>query len=324
MNSVVLANAAEFKEFYERRYQDEYMAEWPVWKRDRVRKMILSLGLPKRGIALDFGCGRGVFTQLIRNALPEWDVVGCDISELAIERARDSFPSCRFFVIGRERLSRCDFLLTHHVLEHVLSLDEAFGQMLGASSEPPTVMLHILPCGNTGSFEHELATLKVNGIEVAHGNRFFFEDEGHVRRLTTSDMERELLARGYRIAEARYANQYDGAVEWITTYDSSFIRAIADPSHAVSPVAAHKLAMLQRRLMLIGRLRRWSSKTYFDAFREVALSIAKLLLLPVAKLVDRRCQGRRRVEWEMRSKEASGSEMYMVAKRDNQSVSAPG
>jgi hypothetical protein len=46
---------------------------------------------------------------------------------------------------------------------------------------------HIMPCGNEGSYLHGLALLRTDGINAAMGNRFFYDEEGHVRRLRTDD-----------------------------------------------------------------------------------------------------------------------------------------
>jgi hypothetical protein len=51
-----------------------------------------------------------------------------------------------------------------------------------------SAMLHILPCGNEGSFEHNVCLLRKDGINPELEGRFFFEDEGHVRRLTTEQL----------------------------------------------------------------------------------------------------------------------------------------
>ena len=55
----------EAKQFYENRYEKGYMDEWPIDKKQRVLEIINVLNLPENGVALDFGCGNGVFTDVI-------------------------------------------------------------------------------------------------------------------------------------------------------------------------------------------------------------------------------------------------------------------
>ena len=53
-------------EFYDKRYEEGYMEEWDDNKKQKVREVISSLNLPVKGKALDFGCGNGVFTNIIK------------------------------------------------------------------------------------------------------------------------------------------------------------------------------------------------------------------------------------------------------------------
>ena len=92
-------------EFYENRYARGYMEEWPAEKKRRIAEMIRSLGLPGTGEALDFGCGNGVLTDVLRESLPTgWRTCGSDLSAKAIENARKWYPGCRFFFDGDSEL----------------------------------------------------------------------------------------------------------------------------------------------------------------------------------------------------------------------------
>ena len=62
------------KDFYENRYKKGYMEKWPEDKKDRVYGVIRSLNLPHEGEGLDFGCGNGVFTEMLKKALPNWNI----------------------------------------------------------------------------------------------------------------------------------------------------------------------------------------------------------------------------------------------------------
>src|SRR5438132_888961 len=84
-------------DFYERRYRKGYMDEWPAEKRQRVFDLVCSLRLPASGVALDFGCGNGVLTEVLRTALPGgWRICGTDVSAVAVHNATRWFPRCSF------------------------------------------------------------------------------------------------------------------------------------------------------------------------------------------------------------------------------------
>lgn len=78
--------------FYESRYESNYMDSWPDWKKERIKELIKSFNLPSSGSALDFGCGTGVLTRVLKDTLPSWDIWGTDVSETAIEKARIYCP----------------------------------------------------------------------------------------------------------------------------------------------------------------------------------------------------------------------------------------
>src|SRR5262245_15363783 len=204
--------------FYQERYARGYMDEWPIEKRRRVFEVIRSLELPDEGEAIDFGCGNGVGTDVIKQALPpRWKVYGTDISDIAIENAKKRYPECIFFVTDNTefRGQKFDFLFTHHVLEHVYNLPQIFDEINDRMKDTAT-MLHILPCGNEGSFEQTICLLRKDGVDVHLENRFFFEDEGHLRRLTTNQLSKLCGKKDFALAKEYYSNQYYGAIDWIT------------------------------------------------------------------------------------------------------------
>ena len=87
-------------EFYEDRYEQGYMEEWDDLKKNKVKEVLLELKLPPTGKALDFGCGNGVFTKIIKDTLPGWQVYGVEISSIAVQNARKRIPGCTFFEAG--------------------------------------------------------------------------------------------------------------------------------------------------------------------------------------------------------------------------------
>jgi len=232
------------------------MAEWPAETKRRIHQIIKELPLPEKGYALDFGCGNGVLTNVLHEALPLWKIYGTDISITAVQNARVRYPGCTFFTSDESVLhqKQFDFLFSHHVFEHVFHLDQTFSEIL-EFLKPVSAMLHILPCGNEGSYEHYICKLRKDGINTTQENRFFFEEEGHLRRLTSAEFTALCVARQFTLQRQYYSNHYYGAVNWITGKSPVFILKLTDFSKAVSDKARKKLKTERIRLLLINVFR---------------------------------------------------------------------
>lgn len=303
--------------FYEERYSSGYMDEWPLEKKERIFEVIQSLGLPEKGNAIDFGCGNGVFTEVIQQALPTWTIWGTDVSSTAIENAKKRVPDCRFVHASDKELSKqkFSFLFTHHVLEHVYHIEQIWKEMNELMS-PSSRILHVFPCGNEGSFEHHICFLRKDGINGAMENRFFFEDEGHVRRLTTNQVAGMAEKYGYRLAKDYYSYQYYGALKWISESGPKYVFTLTDTSKAKDEVSKQELRRIRNKLLLLSLVNRpcslfsnkvkKKSKTLKD-YVLIALSLPFLVLLPVYWRTNKLA----RKEWEEKKAERNGSEMYL-------------
>jgi len=310
--------------FYEERYAQGYMDDWPIERKRRIAEVIRRIALPRSGEAIDFGCGNGVLTEVLRYALPDgWRISGTDLSDIAVENASRRFPDCRFFHAEDPalRAKKFDFLFTHHVLEHVYDLRTVLAGMV----EPLThraVILHILPCGNEGSFEHAVCAQRTDGVDPGMEGRFFYEDEGHVRRLTTERMialHREL---GFELEMEFYANQEAGAVEWISGSGPSFIQGITASSSAVDNRAARRLSRLRiwltatwalrfPALFVESQLRNWRG-----GLKRLLALLVLLPFYPFSKPIDLYVRHRADVEWREKAHLRNGSEMFLVFSRE--------
>ncbi|PYQ36213.1 MAG: hypothetical protein DMF57_00825 [Acidobacteria bacterium] len=308
--------------FYDARYSGHYMEEWPEAAKARVFEVIRTQNLPNVGQALDFGCGSGVMTEVLRQALGSgWTVFGCDVSSVAISKAAELYPHCTFFQTDDPAHSgqRFDFLFTHHVLEHVYDLRSTVGE-INSRMKPASSMLHILPCGNEGSFEQRIASMRSDGIDPRSGNRFFFEDEGHVRRLTSDDLAGAFSTVGFRVASEFFRNQYHGAIDWISSSPRSVIRAFLDLSTARED-ARSELERI-RWMILLTWLLRYPSVVFETHLRRRRKNLRDFLLLaatiplyPFSKPAAWYLQSKANHEWHLRRTERNGSEMFVFLKR---------
>lgn len=259
------------RQFYDQRYARGYMDDWPARRLERVREQIAALTLPRRGTAIDFGCGNGTFTAVLRDALPGWRIVGLDISPVALEHARRTVSGCRFHPIDEPPADApgpqppgapacaavephsVNFLFTHHVLEHVLDLDytwERMNALMCASS----CMLHVLPCGNPGSLEHELCRRRTDGI--GPNGRHFYEDPGHLRRLRTQELSALAARFGYRLTQACYSYHRAEALDWLSGNGMRFVLDLCDPSKAIDARSRGELLRLRRQLLWMAAVKR--------------------------------------------------------------------
>ncbi len=309
-------------DFYDKRYKDGYMEEWDDIKKQKVVQVLKQLNLPNNGKALDFGCGNGVFTNIIKQVLPNWEVFGVEISPTAISNAKSKFPGCNFFGIdeAQEHLNSFDFLFSHHVIEHVQDLDETFG-IINSYLKPKSSQLHILPCGNENSYEYNICALKKNGIETDKNNRYFFEEPGHLRRLDTKQFETFEKKFDFTLKQQFYSNQKFGAINWITKSSPRFVKKLTDSITAVDAAAQKELNNLRATLLPLTYLQfpyskywavksKWykSSSDYLKLiFYFIPAMISKPTYIKYSKLSAK--------EWENHNQETNGSEMFLFFER---------
>lgn len=319
-----LYDSAEAARYYEERYVDGYMDEWPADKKQRVFDLIRELGLPDHGRALDFGCGNGVFTEVARQALgPGWQIVGTEISKTAVENARRRFPACTFrhWEDPALRDAPYDFFFTHHVLEHVYDLEEVLRSLDGLMA-PRAAGLHILPCGNEGSFQHQLALMRSDGIDPQLGNRFFMDEEGHVRRLRTRDLEAHYELLGYELFLQRYCVFEQGFVHLLTDYGPERVLLTLDPSKAVDTVARRRLKALRVKYLLLWFLRHQAPMVREKlgknkrSLRDYALLALGAVLYPVSRPIDSFLRAADARDWKTQSYDSRAGEMYLAFRRN--------
>ena len=202
------------------------------------------------------------------------------------------------------------------MIEHVQSLKETF-ETINLYLKPSSVQLHILPCGNEGSYEYEISQLKINGIEKDKDNRFFFEEPGHLRRLTTAefvDFENKI---GFTLKKEFYSNQHLGAINWITKNSPRFVKKLTNTVNVVDENASKKISKLRKKLLPLTysqfpytkyiEIKNKSQKRFFDYIKLAIVFFPAMIAKPVYDKWQKKAQK----EWEMRKNEKNGSEMFL-------------
>lgn len=299
------------------------MTNWPDEHKNRVFELIRSLNVGGDGSALDLGCGNGIYTKIIKEALPGWRVYGSDISEVALVNARGFYPELEFLLPGELKRSgvKFDFVFTHHVLEHVPDIGSVLDNLRDISSAR-AIWLHIMPCGNAGSLEHRICGMRRSGIVQSRGNCFFFEDDSHLRRLSSGELDKLVLDRGFVREAGHFANHFWGALEWMTLISPGDILRMADPRKAKGLYASYQSSVLAAVLVLV-KFSRFPANTIdykFAMMRSRAMKIVwamTLLFYPGSKLVNECLRLLTRLEWRYFREFPNGSEMYMRYERKN-------
>jgi SAM-dependent methyltransferase len=315
-----LFSEEESKKFYEDRYQKGYMEDWSLDKKRRVREVIDALNLPATGKALDFGCGNGVFTAIIKQQLPRWDVTGAEISQTAVANAAGRIPDCTFLMTDEiiKKNITYSFVFTHHVLEHVTDLDETL-KIISGMVAPNGIVLHILPCGNKGSFEYNHCVLYKNGIDPVNG-LFFYEEEGHLRRLTSGQLIGLETVSGFALIKNFFSNHFYGAFWFLINAGWEVIQQFTDISNIPDATAVKKVIRLRKKLENIYKHRRrvemgWKElSNHFRVklkFMFLSMPAAALLLLH-SKIIMWYYRTQKNNEWKRRKTDPRGSEMYLA------------
>lgn len=321
METLQFSDRQDSVRFYEDRYAHGYMGHWSIFEKQRLIGLVRELKLPARGVALDFGCGRGIFTTVIREALPGWRIFGCDISAEAVAWAKAHQPEITFFVLGDKAFDnlRADFIHSHHVLEHTYDAAVTAREMTEYAA-PTCTMLHSFPCNHPGSLEHLLSEAVRDGIDPVSG-KFFFEDTAHQRRLSRRQTEELFVVGGFSSVDASYANRFAGAVKWIAESDLRLVLNITDARKAKDAASARLLKRWRRKLLF-----RWFCHFAATAFapadrgryyrwKRLLQCMAFLTCGWFALPVDRSIRRAALHEWENDRKREDGSDLFLVLHR---------
>jgi hypothetical protein len=218
-----------------------------------------------------------------------------------------------------------NLLFTHHVIEHVYNVDDTLADM-DKLVYSASRMLHILPCGNKGSFEHSICLLKKDGVNQKLNNRYFFEEEGHIRRLNTEQMCSMFEKYGYRLEKDFYANQYHGAIKWIISEDMNFINKFTDSSNAINPAAADRLKKLRNKLIFFHYAQKYGSvvsrkkNKINKSLKDYLIMIVGIVPCLVCYPIMLHIKNRTIQEWNNFKRYKNGSEMYLYFVRESEKV----
>lgn len=307
---------------YDTRYQHGYMDDLGHDSRERI-KDFLSACVPSNfsGRILDFGTGNGRYAAILREQFPHAEIYAVDVSDIATDVAARIHAGKNIRFIKYRNLDSYagtfDLTFSNHVLEHVHDISDIAG-LLSKLTAPNGQMVHAMPCGNPGSLEYRIVHMMKDGIRHDLGDSFFFEDPGHLRRITSFDLAQEFAPYDFRVAHAWFSGQFWGTLNWATQSPPSAWR-LASPSRAKNIGGALYLSGLKLLLVLLcaGRIAASLPRTHGHVapeHRGKKLNLVLSLLRPfyyLEKPLDNFLLWKAEREWKQSHTIAAGSEQFM-------------
>jgi SAM-dependent methyltransferase len=316
----------QIRSYYDARYAGDYMSGISPVEVQRLQELLGPVPTTISRV-LDYGCGQGAWIDALISLFPHAQISGVDVSATAIAMARARFPEERLVSFDGNRApfdsGSFDLVFSYHVLEHVRDIEQTVADMARLVRRGGYVCA-VFPCGNSGSFEEHVVRLVRGGIErSATGEvRFYCEDPGHVRRVTTGDIVRRFAIHGVNPVRLFFGNQRWGQIEWIARYGPNWIRETFDPGRAATRSASAKLRVLRLALLalspcvkiyeakdLAGRIR--SARSLRRRLLFATAIAARPLAIPIGALLARASDA----EWRRRRHEPGASAQYLLFER---------
>lgn len=329
MEPISFKSNSELTTYYDQRYSAGYMDVWDAVKRRCIRDIVAAIPKGQNFRVLDYGCGSGFFSRLLGQLFPDIHIVGIDVSANAIAIAKERDTKASYFVVGDTHLEALrhsfDLVFSHHVLEHVFDLT-AVASDIASFVSPQGRTLHILPCANAGSFEYEICRLYPDGIDPTRGNRFFCEDPGHLRRLSSAEINQLFGRVGFEAETQYFMNQYWGALKWLSETPPDYLKQVFEYKRTDARKKSRLLYyyFLCATLFLIRYPRRAHIKEKFKnlhrkSFEQSFVSVAKGALMasgyPLAWMMDHLMDRLSIHEWNHRRHSPNGSEMAVLFRK---------
>jgi len=313
------------EQLYDKRYEGTYMEEHKGLELYKVKCILNEIPGSIKGI-LDYGCGQGGWVKLLLNKFTNAKIYGIDISDKAIELAAKRFPQHKFLSFNGKRGpfedNSFDLIFSYHVLEHVYNIQKTVFDISRLLKKDGYLCI-ILPCGNENSFEERITRLVQGGKEdsIDDQKRFFYEDSGHIRRMRSVEVIELFAQNNIKVYREFYANQFWGAVEWISKSGSVFINELFNNKRGVNPSAKVKLLFLKMVFLtinipmvlyttnLVEQIK--SNTSIIKKMTLVMLIPFKIIATSLARIIDFFSF----LEWHFFKTRKSGSAQYLILKK---------
>jgi 2-polyprenyl-3-methyl-5-hydroxy-6-metoxy-1,4-benzoquinol methylase len=184
------------KQFYERYWSDAHIKINPFdhppanWSQDNFQYHWNFFKPYAQGVILDYGCGRGDFTHLLK---PYGSSIhGVDVSEKAIQLARQTSPEIDFKLLSDSKIpfpdNYFDTIISVDVLEHILDLETTLEE----------IHRTLKPGGYFLIATSEFTRLKMMLILMVAFHRFFYPTTPHIRYFSRWNLADLLIRKKFK------------------------------------------------------------------------------------------------------------------------------
>lgn len=163
-------------------------------------------------IVVDIACGQGRYSPVIKEAFPACQIVGIDISPVALGLAMKRSPENHFIAAACEALpladDAVDMIFSIETLEHVLDVRATIREW-GRVLKPGGRILFTTPCANKFSLEW-LMMYFTGGLQTTRDGigRFRRDEPAHLRRLTSRHIREFFTGAGLRVIHSRFRTHF--------------------------------------------------------------------------------------------------------------------
>lgn len=203
---------------YDKRYAQGYMADFGgLYETSRlaaVRQTLRSRDLfpVEPAVLVDIACGAARYSPVLREAFPTSQIIGIDLSPVALDLAVKRCPGERFIAAASEFLplsdDAVDLIVSIETLEHVSDVRSTIQEWSRVLRRGGKILL-TTPCANKFSLEWFFMYL-TGGLQPTKDGigRFRRDEPGHLRRLTSNHLRSYFCEAGLRITQARFRSHF--------------------------------------------------------------------------------------------------------------------
>ena len=185
--------------------------------RFRLRQSLKSIAKLKSGAkVLELGCGAGQFIREIKTIRPELDCYGCDISQSALEAAKQANDGVAYRLSAEKTLpyenGSFDAVLIFDVLEHVEDPDAILAE-INRVMKTGGVFYCFVPCeGDFLSLWRWVKKLAGKGHELTK------KYAGHINYFSRQSLFDLIKKNNFSVARARYSEHFLGQLLGIAVF----------------------------------------------------------------------------------------------------------
>lgn len=187
------------KQYYETYWENQEELsdlpyKWPVLK---------NLFPDKAARFLDFGCGKGIITEKIRQLRPKYVIHGVDISPKALTIAKKRIKNGKFKLVNQSQhipypANSFDIVLASDVLEHIYDTETAFGELARVLKPGGTLIISV-------PYNGKLKMI----IAILFGFEFYFSPSSpHIRHFSPKTLRACVSNTGLSIKKIGYYGRF--------------------------------------------------------------------------------------------------------------------